>query len=154
MHKYIKLACLAGLVFTLSGCEDQNNYQYLVTHPAVLKKRMEACTAASKSASNEEKQRCAIVVNASTKFMTVVAEQQIDAEKFGVRILTAESDYAVAKAKVAQLQVDLNTLKSGQGTAAQIHAAEETLAAAKKDANDKRFEVKMLLSVVGVSTPN
>lgn len=155
MRKFIKLMCLAGLVSILTACEDQDNYQYLITHPTVMKKKMAACATLSKMASNVEKQRCEIVTNASTKFMAVVAEQQTDAEKFGVRVLTTETAYANAKAKVKQLEADLAQAKAAPtADVAAIHKLEEDLAAAKKDSDDKREEVRMLLAVVGVSTPN
>lgn len=155
MRKFIKLICLAGLASLLTACDDQDNYQYLITHPAVMKKKMAACATMSKTASNIEKQRCEIVTNASTKFMAVVAEQQTDAEKFGVRVLMAETAYSNAKAKMKQLEADLAAAKAAPTTdVAAIHKMEEDLAAAKKDSDDKRQEVRMLLAVVGVSTPN
>lgn len=154
MRKFAKFMCLAGLIPMLAACEDQYNYDYLITHPAVMRKKMDACATMSKLASNVEKQRCQIVMNASTKFMAIVAEQQTDAEKFGVRILATETAYADAKAKVKQLESDLAVAKAKPVDAAALHKMEEDLAAAKKDSKEKGLEVKTLLAVVGVSTPN
>ncbi len=154
MHKLIKMACLVGLASLLTACEDQYNYQYLITHPEVMKKKMAACEVMSKSASNLEKQRCQLVTSASTKFYAIVAEQQTDAEKFGVRVLTAETDYANAKIKVKQLEADLAKARANPGDVTAMHKLEEDLAAAKKDSDSKREEVRMLLAVMGVSTPN
>lgn len=154
MRKFIKFMCLTGLILLLTACEDPYNHQYLITHPAVMKKKMAACATLSKTASNIEKQRCAIVTNASTTFMAVVAEQQTDAEKFGIRVLTAETAYFNAKVSVKQLETDLTKAKELATDIAAIHKLEEELVAAKKDCADKRAEVKMLLAVVGVSTPN
>jgi hypothetical protein len=156
MQKIIKLMSVAGLVCALTACgEDQNNYQYLVTHPAVMKKKMDACAVMTKTASNVEKQHCEIVLNASTKFMAVVAEQQTDAEKFGVRVLNAQTTYANTKAKVKQLENDITKAKAaGTPDIAALHKLEADLVTAKNDCDAQRLEVRMLLAVVGVSTPN
>lgn len=154
MLKLLKVMCLAGLVSMLTACEDRYNYQYLITHPAIMKKEMDACDVMGMTASNVEKERCAIVTHANATFMGVVVEQKINAEKFGVRVLTAETDYANARIKVKQLEADLANAKTNSGDTTSMHKLEEDLAAAIKDCEDKRQEVRMLLAVMGVSTPN
>lgn len=154
MLKILKCAILIGLTASLYGCKDDNSYEYLVTHPAVMKKKMDACARESKMATNAEKQRCEIVINASTKFMAIVAEQQTDAEAFGVRVLNAETAYANAKVEVARLKSDLAKEQAHPTDMTALHKLEEDLNVAEKACHDKRQEVSQLLAVVGVGTPD
>jgi hypothetical protein len=154
MSRYSKILCVISSAALLAGCQDKNDYQYLVAHPDYLKKRMVACDTVNKTGTNIQKQQCQIVMNAGTQFMATVAQQQTDPEQFGIRILKAESDYMQLKTNAALLTKQLDALHKNNGPAADIHATEAKLELANKACRDKQLEIRLLMAVVGVSTPN
>ena len=103
------------LALLLTGCHDQHNYQYYMTHPQALAKAVMHCVALPNSA-NEP--MCLIVSQAQNDFEQYVSEEQLHPQAFGKKIMEAEDqmvklqqDYLTMRASNHFDQVKLNLMK-------------------------------------------
>jgi len=140
------------LPILLTGCKENLTYPYLMQHPQVLKNAVENCQA-TKEKSKEEASQCEIVMNAATNLMSVMNEMQENPEQFGQRVMDAENAYVKAKNELYLAQQELADLQKKQATPAGLKAAQDKIDNAKKGYEGKREEVKVMLAVIGINSP-
>ncbi len=95
-------------VCVLAGCRENMPSDYLMRHPAVLKREIERCHA-DETKTREMASHCEIVMSAAERFIELLKEQQGEPEKFGVRIMEAQA--ACAKAGLAGDSADCHNVK-------------------------------------------
>lgn len=138
----------------IAGCNDKASLQDILDHPALLKKEMARCQSSVSRLSSAEQQWCQVVLAAGSRFMGMVADRETDPEKFGVRIITAEENYAAAKNQLVIQQQKVTELQTKQASATELQKAQDQLVLAQKNYREKQQEVKLLLAVIGTSAPN
>lgn len=149
MH-YISLVIA---VMVLSGCQNTNYSQdYLIQHPNLVKKEIEYCQSLLNK-TPEQAKRCELVMNAAGILMALLSERQQDPEKFGRRVIDVEIGYVKAKQNYEAAQQLLNDLKNKKMSNTEIETAQVKVAETKQVYEDKRREMKTLLSVIGMSSP-
>jgi predicted membrane protein len=145
-------ATLFILISALVGCKQELTYSYLMKHPNVLKQEVAECQSIDEK-SNENIKQCQITMNAAADLILIINEQQDDPEKFGQKILDSEIAAAKAKEKMYNAQQVLNRLKSENSPEAEIKAAQNELHQAREDYKQRRENVKVLLAVVSMNSP-
>lgn len=73
----------------LAGCQQENTYQYFMTHPKVLQKKLTACE------NTAESKECAVVSRAGNDFSKLADEQLNDSDLFGQQLIKAEEQLFV-----------------------------------------------------------
>ena len=137
---------------TLVGCNKEFTYSYLLEHPAVVKHEIEYCQGLAEKTDDQEKQ-CALAMQAATEIMSMLNEEQLSPEKFGQRILDTEIAYGNARKTRQASQRLVATLKNKQATATELQAAQDKLDQATKVYAEQHMQMKILLAVVGVNSP-
>lgn len=148
----ITLFTLVGTALICAGCDSasytqQYTVQDYLEHPSALEKQLDNCDANKASKSTQ----CNIAAQALTILQGYIKEMQTDPEQFGQKILDAEMAYAQLHDKLLQLQQDSGTLASQGADTSVVNAAINQTAQA---ADQKRHEVKALLAVSGLSSPD
>lgn len=153
MRKFSHIVVVSVLVLLVSACKSENHtYQYLVTHPRVLEKEFNRCQTLLQKTQEQEDQ-CKIVSNAVQMVTDTISSQRHDPEKFGLRILVAEIALNDYKGKLTHAEEKLTALKEKASSESAIKKAQEEVQGLTQAYNDKRDEVKMLLAIMGMSTP-
>lgn len=147
-----KFLILTLSAFMLTGCNNEMSYNYLMQHPQVLRHEVTDCQSAEAKTQREISQ-CEIVMYAAANFNALVDEQQSDPEKFGQRIMDAEVAYIKLKADVTLAQESVATLKAKNASGKDLQTAQAALDKAQKDMKSKKEELKTLLAVMGINTP-
>lgn len=143
---------LVSLTIALVGCNEKLTYSYLIEHSNVLKQKVADCQSIDEK-SSEDISQCQIVMSAAADLIIIINEQQDDPEKFGQKILNAESDWVKAKEKLHDTQQILSTLETKKASSVELQAAQRNLDQAKEAYKFKHDQVKVLLSVVGMNSP-
>ena len=115
------------------------SYGYLMQHPACLKREVERCKEMM------EAQQCAEVRRASADFTTILNEQQMDPEKFGKKMLAAEYQLAQVKHEWQQARAVYRAERNSD--------TKQRMESARKVYLEKKEEVRALLAVIGVQSP-
>lgn len=145
MQKFILvLVMLLGL----SACEKKLTYSYLISHPQELKAEMDRC-----QTSDNNDQRCEIVLYAAANLTAIIRDQQADPQKFGQRVMNAQVQCVADKKALQTAKEGLAALQKRGASAAEITTANEVVAKAKKTYKDKCEEVKILQAVLGLGSP-
>lgn len=152
MHKFLKNQTLVLLMSMLAGCNETHTYSYLMQHPAVLKDEFTQCQASIQK-TKEQAAQCEIVLNAAANMMTMMNEQQQDPEKFGQRVMDAEAEYVKSKADLSVAQQEVDNLRNGKAPAAEIAAAQAKLDKLKLQNDELQQEIKTMLAVLGMNSP-
>ena len=147
-----KFIVVFSMFAMLVGCQEKVNYTYLMEHPAFLKDEVMRCESSGGKVSSDAPS-CDLVMRAANDFTNLINEQQEDPEKFGQRILDAESTYVKAKINLKEEKKSLSLLKDKKGESAEQKIAQEKLEKAEKDYQEKRTDVKILLAVVSLNSP-
>lgn len=139
-------------MFVLTGCEKTYDYSYLMQHPQVLKKEIGRCQGDGYISPNKV-EYCKIVMYAGENMLSILQQEQDNPEKFGERILTIET--AVAKAKIAldDAQKAYQALKEKQAGEDTVSKAKEKRDRLEKIYNDQYQEMQVMLTVIGINTP-
>ena len=149
---YKKLAGLTIASFILSGCNENMTYEYLMENPQVLKHEVLDCQSSTEKSQREISQ-CEIVMYAASNFNALVTEQQSDPEKFGQRIMETETTVATIKASKIRAEQMLATLKGKKASPAEMKSAQVAVDGFTKALRDKKTELKILLAVMGLNSP-
>lgn len=135
--------------FLLSACQKKLTQNYLFTHPSVLKAELNNCYARDNK-SNEQITYCEMVEKTANEFSALLIEQQQAPEKFGQRIMQAQTNCLEAK----------DALKKAKGTLAKLSKNDSTFADSQSSfqaglqLKEKTCqEVKNLLAVMSLSSP-
>jgi hypothetical protein len=119
---------LVGLLM-LNGCnQSPRDYDYLMTHPDVLKDEVNRCQAEETATAS-----CDLARRAAHDFSALVYNRGVDPEGFGNRILKAQT----------QLVETEQTLQHMSGTPKQVM---------EKDYQNQRNSLEVLLAVVSATT--
>lgn len=140
------------LVIPLYGCEDQLTYSYLQQHAGVLKQKVAECQSIDEK-SSENIHQCQVVMNAAADLIVIINEQQDDPEKFGEKILTAETELAKTKSKLINTQQIVNDLITKKSPAPELQIQQKNLNQIKEAYRAQREQLRVLLSVVGMNSP-
>lgn len=150
MMSLIQYVLLAVVFLGLAGCQNPNySLDYLVEHPLLLKDEIEYCQSLANK-TPAQAQRCETAMTAGATLMALLSERQQDPEKFGQRVI--DNEVACVKARqayqAAQQGADVKQLRGNE-----LQEAHKKVAEAKQLYEDKRKEVKALLAVIGMNSP-
>jgi len=153
MIKYSRWLLLVSILILFSGCKRENySYAYLLQHPAELESEYNRCQALPKKEAAQDNQ-CRIVTNAVNTITDIIRQQRNDPEKFGLRILVAEMTLQENGKKLEDAQKTLENLKQTNAPADKIQVAQAEVNQRLLDYNIKQEEIKMLLGIMGINTP-
>lgn len=147
-----KIILMVFIMSSLAGCKEDLSYTYLVQHPKILKQEMDKCETMNEKTQDQAKQ-CDMVMYAAAQLTSIINEQQSDPEKFGQHVMDIEAAYAKSKAAVRDAQQTVDALKTKQASATELQAAEANLKSATNTYQTQRNEMKMLLAILGMASP-
>lgn len=150
MPKYFILIMM--MLLMLTGCKETYNYSYLMRHPWALKKEIDRCQADG-LLSVRKVEYCKIVMYAGENMLSILKQQQENPEKFGERILTIETEVAKAKVTLNDAQNVYDALKEKHAADDAVKEAKEKRDRLKKTYEDQYQEMKVMLTVIGINTP-
>jgi hypothetical protein len=145
MQKFILILVM---LIGLTACEKKLTYSYLISHPQELKAEMDRC-----QTSDNNDQRCEIVLYAAANLTAIIRDQQANPEKFGQRVMDTQVQCLADKKALQTAKANLAALQKQQASAAEITSAQTEVAKAQQRFKDKREEVRMLLAVLGLGSP-
>lgn len=149
-----KIYCslIVFLLFLLTGCKEKQTYTYYLQHPLVLKQAVSECQSSSEKIKEQEEQ-CDIVMSAANKILELINDQQTHPEGFGQRILDEQREYAKLKEQAVKAKAALVSLKQKPASSLELRAAQDDLYKAKKACYEQAQHIKILLAVLGLSSP-
>ena len=155
VNKYILsiIACIVAL--GLTACHEQStaSVQYLLTHPAVLLKESDRCLSQT-MLSTTEIEYCATVVKTAVdhmqRYFTILERSP---EQFGEQILLLEMRYVEARQAFEQAKQIVHTLRAQSVSAQQLRVAENALQQTSQHYHALRNEVRVLLAIAGLQSP-
>ncbi|HEX4045819.1 MAG TPA: hypothetical protein VHZ76_09160 [Gammaproteobacteria bacterium] len=148
-----KISILAATVILLTGCEENMTTAYLLQHPTVLKKEVDHCQDKEAISALTRSSHCQMIFETAKEFMELANAQQMDPESFGQLILTTEMEGMKAKQEMLATEQMLNTLRMEKANAEKMRAAEEMLQQAQQLYQAKLEKAKVMLAVVGMTSP-
>jgi hypothetical protein len=126
---FFRTGILLVCVLLLNGCDHSpRDYDYLMTHPDVLKDEANRCQVVETSDAS-----CDLARRAAHDFSALVYNRGVDPEGFGNRILKAQTQLAETE----------QTLQRMSGTPKQV---------LEKDYQQQRNSLEVLLAVVSATT--
>lgn len=152
MSIFQKKVLVMLLPIALAGCQEKMTSTYLMQHPDELKQAITDCQAMNEK-TKEQASQCETVMYAAANMLSIVNEQQENPEKFGQRIMETEGTYVKATDELREDQRALADLQAKKVSPAELTAAEDKMEKAKKAVDEKRDEVKVMLAVLGLSSP-
>lgn len=152
MSTLLKLFILVFIVPSLMGCKEKLTSNYLMQHPALLKQEVDKCQS-TVNKSREQAAQCEAVMYAAANVMSELDEQQRHPEQFGQRVLDAEFACVKFKENVRVAQQAVVSLKAKQASQAELQMAEDQLRQAEKMYHEQRNTTKVMLAVLGLSSP-
>lgn len=147
-----KILVIIAIVSALSACNEKLTYSYLMEHPNELKQEVVRCQLMEEK-TRDQAARCETVMNAAENIASIMDEQQQDPEKFGQKILDTEFAWVKAQEDMLAARQTLNALKTKNGSLAELKAAQDKLNQVQKAYQDRSEEVKVLLAVAGMNSP-
>jgi hypothetical protein len=126
---FFKTGILCSSLFLLSGCnQTPHDYDYLMTHPDILKDEANRCQAIEAADAS-----CGLARRATHDFSALVYNRGVDPEGFGSRILKAQTQLAETE----------QALQRMSGMPKQVM---------EKDYQQQRNSLEVLLAVVSATT--
>jgi len=147
-----RIFILIVLPLLLIGCKEKQSYSYYMRHPLELKNEITECQSILEK-TKEQAAKCEIIMYAAMNITALVNQQQQDPEKFGQRILEAQENYAKFKLTEKQARTGLDELKNKNASPAELRTAQDDFYKAKKASVDQLQEIKVMLAVVGLGSP-
>lgn len=147
-----KILVIIAIVSALSACNEKLTYSYLMEHPNELKQEVVRCQLMEEKTRDQAAQ-CETVMNAAENIAAIRDAQQQDPEKFGQKILDTEFTSVKAQEEMFAARQSLDALKIKNGSLSELKAAQDKLDQAQKVYQDKSEEVKVLLAVAGMNSP-
>lgn len=152
MNYLLKVLCVISITSIISGCEDKYSYSYLIEHPFFLKQEFDRCQAMDSKAGDQQK-HCDVVMQAASKLSTVMDEMQVDPENFGVKIMQAQDSLAKIQEQLQISKQTLADLKEKNAAQADIQLAQNNVNKFQKECELKHQDVKMMLAIIGLRSP-
>jgi hypothetical protein len=144
---------ILGITLILTACQQTpHTVAYLMRHPVTLEKDLRFCMSDS-SKSDLQANYCNIVLEAQEKIRDYLEAQQIDPEKFGQRIMDTEVAYTALKAEFIGTKRQFELLKTQNVSQAELQPLQDKLILTEKRYREKQQELKVLLAVIGLSSP-
>jgi len=144
-------------VFLLTSCEQNRNYQYLLTHPSALKKEVERCDKLAENQkdtiSPDDKKHCELVMYTAANMISVLNEQQDDPQKFGEKIMAAQLAIGKTKELIQSLKQTLDQINITKIDPDKRKLIEKQLADAEDLYRKQIEEIKLFLAVMSLSSP-
>jgi hypothetical protein len=140
---------ISSLALLVMGCQqDEHTLNYLLQHPLVLEKEFTRCQAL-KEVNPAQEEQCALVTKAVNQVSIVANQQRYEPEKFGLRILTAQMEINTYTTELVDAKKELVNLKDEKKAKRQQIKIDDL----QMKMVAKQDEVKMMLAVMGLSTP-
>lgn len=149
---YIKYFIVSLMFLTLTGCKEPLSYSYLMRHPQVLKKEIDNCQDDELS-STERAQYCRMIMFAAENMLSYLKQQQESPENFGNRLLSMEMKVAKTKLALREAQKVLNALLEKDSADKELRQAKEKRDELKTLYKEQCQEMKVMLAVIGINTP-
>ncbi len=146
-----KLVLSIFLSIVLVGCQEDLTYSFLMQHPNALKKAVADCQEVNNSP--EQSKQCEIVMFAAANMMSILNDQQANPEQFGQRVMDAEFACVKAKQELVAAQLALVDLQAKHASSADIKTAQDKVDQAKKTLDTQREQVKDMLAILGINSP-
>ena len=143
-----KIVLLFGAVIMLSGCDEKMTYSYLMQHPKVLQKEVAKC-----QEDNADVEECKVVSYAANNVMMLINEQQASPEKFGDKLLQAQTALSQLKLKIDDTQQKLAQLKLQQASSDKIKTVQNELEEMQNQYQEKNDDINHRLAVLGLANP-
>lgn len=147
-----RIFILILLPLLLIGCKEKQSYSYYMRHPLELKKEITECQSILEK-TKDQAAKCEIVMYAAMNITALINTQQQDPEKFGQHILDAQENYAKLRLTERQMRTGLDKLKNKNVSPAELRSAQDDFYKAKKASADQLQEIKVMLAVVGLGSP-
>lgn len=154
-----RLAVFSPVIFILflplllNGCRDKKTYSYYMQHPAALSGAIARCQSEPEK-TGDKAAECEIVMFAAENMISLINEQQDNPEKFGQRILDAQMAYSTLKQQADEASQSYQRLQMAHASDAQLRIAKDDLYKANKTCADKLEQIKTMLAVVGMGSPD
>lgn len=151
----MRLGCSIIFLFlsvaTLSACQENVTYSYLLRHPDFLQNESLRCSV-SEPETQEDVAYCQLVARAMTNLADMAKTQQSKPEKFGMLVMATEIEYvnagiAMRNAKEAILDAKNKLDKQ------KLDEAENQYNQAKKLRDEKHEELGVLFSILKAHSP-
>ena len=137
------------LLFVI-GCKPQLTYSQLMEQPALLKKEMEQCEK-NPTLADEKTLQCKIVMQAFSRFLSLVKQKEENPEEFGERILQAEMALADTLEEIHHQEQQLKALQTHSSD--QLKKIQNKLEEMHAIYDIRESEIKTLLAVILESSP-
>jgi len=144
------LFLLAPALFACSN--EERNYAWYMQHPLELRQEITKCQ--SRFSQNNSQTKCEMIMHAALNMTAIVNQQQTQPEKFGQRVLDAEERLGQLKLLVISAQQAVTELKNKNASPAELKVAVDDVEKAKKACNNQREEIRILLAVLGMGSPD
>jgi hypothetical protein len=152
-----KLQIVLCSIFLLVGCEQNRDYQYLLTHPGALKKEVERCDQLAESPiaslSVSDKKHCELVMYTAANMISVLNEQQDDPQKFGQKVMAAQFHIEETKELIGSIKQTLDQMLAAKSNPDKLKLIEKQLADAQDSYQKQTEEMKLFLAVLSMSSP-
>lgn len=153
MIRYVYASLFLALSLCVTGCQEKSNIAYYMRHPQALQAKTIECQF-NREKTGDKAAECEMVLYAAKSLVTLLSEQQANPEKFGQRVLDAETRYAGLHATELQAQQSLMELRAKQNSSAvELRNAEDDFYKAKKAADEQKQMIAVMLAVLGMSSP-
>lgn len=139
------------LMFFLSGCDQKITYSYLMRHPDFLQDENLRC-GVSEMMTPDEAAYCQLVERATTDFMKMANTQQTQPEKFGLLVMSTETDLVNAKIAIGKAKQAIRAAKDNVDEV-ELRLAETQLEQAQKTYAEKQEDLRVLFAILKSHSP-
>lgn len=151
MQVRIHLFFLIFTVTLLAACSKQPTYSDLIQDPAHLKNELAYCETAPLS--GRDISRCKMVIYAAKQVVSFVNEAQEDPEKFGQRLLDAQTALVQLQSAVDAARQKVHALERTHASEIDIQTAKKMLKKVREQYKEREQEVNLMLAVIGLGSP-
>lgn len=152
MDHLIKVAIVLCAAPFLLACKDKQSYSYLTQHPIALKEAFDHCQE-METRTPEDNTQCEVVMKAAAALTVVIDSMQSDPQKFGQSIMAEQLNAAKLNDERMNAERTVADLKAKNAPAADIAAAQTKLTSLQEQYDKKQEDLKVMLAVVGMNSP-
>lgn len=152
MSCLIKILTILSLFFSLSGCDEQPSFSYLMKHPAFTHKEALRCESLPAKSKNQASQ-CVSIQEAAANLFAILKEQQRDPEGFGQMLLEAEIAYDEMQHQVQQAKATIQSMASKGMNQEEIKVQQDKLKQLENLVRMQDEKIQILLAVIGIGSP-
>lgn len=136
----------------LTACDKELSYSQLLKNPAMLKKELTRCQN-TEGQTQAPTQRCIIVSKAAITLLSLIKQMEKNPESFGQKVLNQEAECVKAKIKLQEAEKNIQALKKTNASKESLTEAEQKKKEAETFYWQQREQVKILLAVLGLTSP-